>query len=106
MVYAMLDKATALPALLRRLSGLPMGHALDLRTYKRNRSVLIRRTDADRFRVTEEGFRREVFQVPFSDLKKLLKVLFKREFPRSTKIRVYDLGAADGQDLPTGRKVI
>ena len=102
----MLDKATALPALLRRLDKLPRGHALDLRTYKRNRSVLIRRVGADAFDVIEDGFQREDFRVPFSGLKKLLKTLLKREFPRSTKIRVYDLGAASGQALPTGRKVI
>jgi hypothetical protein len=106
MFYPMLDKATALPALLRRLEKLPLGHALDLRTYKRNRSVLVRRTDADAFHVVEDGFHQEDFRVPFSDLKKLLKTLLKREFPRSTKIRVYDLGAADGEDLPTGRKII
>ncbi|WFS61974.1 hypothetical protein LF599_15080 [Pseudodesulfovibrio thermohalotolerans] len=106
MVYTMLDKATLLPDLLRRLDKLPQGHALDLRTYKRNRSVLIRRIGADAFDVTEDGFQKERFQVPFSGLKKLLKVLFKREFPRSTKIRLYALGAADGDDLPTGRKVI
>ncbi|OIQ49266.1 hypothetical protein BerOc1_01191 [Pseudodesulfovibrio hydrargyri] len=102
----MLDKATALPALLRKLEKLPQGHALDLRTYKRNRSVLIRRTGTDAFAVTEDGFHQEDFSVPLSGLKKLLRTLLKREFPRSTKIRVYDLGAADGQDLPAGRKVI
>jgi hypothetical protein len=106
MVYAMLDKATALPALLRKLDKLPRGHALDLRTYKRNRSVLVRRVGEDDFAVAEDGFHREDFRVPFSGLKKLLKTLLKREFPRSTKIRVYDLGAASGEDLPTGRKVI
>ena len=102
----MLDKATALPALLRKLDKLPQGHALDLRTYKRNRSVLIRRVGRDAFDVAEDGFHREDFRVPFSDLKKLLKTLLKREFPRSTKIRVYDLGEACGESLPTGRKVI
>jgi hypothetical protein len=106
MLYAMLDMASALPALLRRLDTLPLGHALDLRTYKRNRSVFVRRTGADVFDVAENGFRREDFSVPFSGLKKLLKTLLKREFPRSTKIRVYYLGAACGEDLPTGRKVI
>jgi hypothetical protein len=106
MIRTMLDKATALPALLRKLEKLPRGHALDLRTYKRNRSVLVRRTGEDEFAVAEDGFHQEDFRVPFSDLKKLLKTLLKREFPRSAKIRVYDLGAADGADLPTGRKVI
>lgn len=101
----MIDKATALESMLRKLEKLPVGHALDLRTYKRNRSVLVRRTAPDAFDVTEDGFHRDRFQVPFSGLKKLLKTLLKREFPRSTKIRVYDLGAADADGLGE-RKVI
>jgi len=102
----MLDKATALPALLRKLDKLPPGHALDLRTYKRNRSVLIRRTGPDEFTVAEDGFQRETFRVAPPGLKKLLKTLLKREFPRSTKIRVYDLGDLGGDEPPAGRKIL
>jgi hypothetical protein len=35
----------------------------------------------------------------------LLKTLFKKEFPRSTKIRAYDLGDADERDF-AGRKTL
>lgn len=105
MVKVMIDKATALTAVLRKLDKLPQGSAVDLRTYKRNRSVLIRRTGPDEFDVVEDGFFQDRFQVPLASMKKLLKTLFKKEFPRSTKIRVYDLGDADERDFE-GRKTL
>ncbi|MCJ2164887.1 MULTISPECIES: hypothetical protein [unclassified Pseudodesulfovibrio] len=101
----MIDKATALETVLRRLDKLPMGHAMDMRTYKRNRSVLIRRTGPDAFEVTESGFHEERFLIPLSRMKKLLKGLLKKEFPRSTKIRLYDLGET-GPDEHVERKKI
>lgn len=99
----MIDKATALATVLRRLDKLPLGHAIDLRTYKRNRSVVIRRAGADLFEVVENGYEVERFEVPLSKMKKLLKGLLKKEFPRSTKIRLYDLGEADA-DIHLERK--
>ena len=101
----MIDKATAIPAILRRLEKLPQGHAIDLRTYKRNRSVVIARTGPDEFDVAESGFHEERFRVSADGLKKLLRLLLKREFPRSTKIRVYDLGPG-GADAPMARKIL
>lgn len=105
MVKAMIDKTTAMTNVLRKLDKLPQGCAIDLRTYKRNRSVLIRRTGPDLFDVVEDGFFQDRFQVPLSAMKKLLKTLFKKEFPRSTKIRVYDLGDADEREFE-GRKTL
>jgi sarcosine oxidase gamma subunit len=88
----MIDKVTAMETVMRRLEKLPVGHALDLRTYKRNRSVVIARTGEDAFDVVENGFARERFQASAGTMKKLLRTLLKREFPRSAKIRLYDLG--------------
>lgn len=101
----MIDKTTALQTVLRKLAKLPIGHALDLRTYKRNRSVLIKRTGDDAFDVVETGFSKDRFLVPLSKMKKLLKLLFKKEFPRSTKIRLYDLGPVEA-DIHIIRKKI
>nr|WP_321255277.1 hypothetical protein [uncultured Pseudodesulfovibrio sp.] len=101
----MIDKATALQTVLRKLKKLPMEHAIDLRTYKRNRSVVIKRIGEDEFDVVEKGFFEERFLVPHSKMKKLLKILLKKEFPRSTKIRLYDLGPAEA-DLHIKRKKI
>ena len=101
----MIDKANAVETVIRKLEKLPVGHAIDLRTYKRNRSVVIKRTGRDAFDVVENGFHQDRFQVDRSKMKKLLKVLFKKEFPRSTKIRVYDLGEAEA-DVTLKRKKI
>ena len=94
----MIDKVTALETVLRRLDKLPLGHAIDLRTYKRNRSVVIRRAGDDLYEVVENGYEYARFQAPLDKMKKLLKGLLKKEFPRSTKIRLYDLGEADGEE--------
>ncbi len=101
----MIDKATAIETVMRKLKKLPMGHAIDLRTYKRNRSVIIARTGVDEFDVVEKGFFEERFLIPLNRMKKLLKSLIKKEFPRSTKIRLYDLGPAEA-DIHIMRKKI
>lgn len=101
----MIDKATALQTVLQKLKKLPIGHAIDLRTYKRNRSVVIKRTGSDEFDVVESGFFEDRFLVPLNKMKKLLKALFSKEFPRSTKIRLYDLGPAEA-DIHIVRKKI
>ena len=67
-------------------------HCLDLRSYKRDRSVLIIRVKEKEFQVIENGFHQEVFEVDLPGLRALLKKLIKREFPRSNKLRIYMLG--------------
>ncbi|WP_437179098.1 hypothetical protein [Pseudodesulfovibrio alkaliphilus] len=101
----MIDKATAMETVMRRLDKLPEGHAIDLRTYKRNRSIVIARTGQDAYEVVENGFAQGRYEATADSLKKLLKTLFKREFPRSTKIRLYDLGPA-GADMVVDRKTL
>lgn len=101
----MIDKATAIPTIMNKLKKLQPGHAIDLRTYKRNRSVVIARINDDEFDVVEHGFAQERFTVSLDKMKKLLKNLIKREFPRSTKIRLYDLGEAEA-DIHIARKKI
>ncbi|QGY40129.1 hypothetical protein GM415_08315 [Pseudodesulfovibrio cashew] len=105
MVNCMIDKATAITTIMNRLKKLPTGHAIDLRTYKRNRSVLIARVGNDEFDVVERGFEEARFLVSRDKLKKLLKMLMKREFPRSTKIRLYDLGEYSA-DIHLQRKTL
>ena len=101
----MIDKDTAIQTVLRKLKTLPEGHAMDLRTYKRNRSVLIVRTGEDGFDVVERGYFEERYAVGFAGMKKLLKTLMKREFPRSTKIRLYNLGPAGPDDHVARKKL-
>ena len=91
----MIDKATALESVLRKLKKLPVGHCIDLRTYKRNRSLLIIHIKNGDFVVHEDGYETLTHEAGLKSMRKLLKTLFKREFPRSNKIRMYELGEFD-----------
>ncbi|WP_457572596.1 hypothetical protein [Desulfovulcanus sp.] len=95
----MFDKTAIIPTVLQKLKKLPIGHCIDLRTYKRNRSVVIVRKGEDKYLVVENGYFQEEFEVSLSKLKRLLKTLLKKEFPRSNKIRLYTLGQYDKKRL-------
>jgi len=87
----MIDKAGAIPTILTKLKKLPIGCGIDLRTFKRDRSIIIMREAGDSFSVKENGFEQAAFTADLKGMRKLLKTLLKREFPRSNKIRVYDV---------------
>ncbi len=89
----MIDKANAIATITTKAGKLGIGTGLDLRTFKRDRSVTIVRIGEDRYEVGEDGFEQNRFECDRKGLKKLLKTLLKREFPRSNKIRVYDIPA-------------
>jgi len=91
----MIDKSQIIPTVLDKLKSLPNGHYIDLRTYKRDRSVIILKKDSDRFIFFEDGFIKDNFEVEFVKVKKTLKGLLKKEFPRSNKIRLYNMGIFD-----------
>ncbi len=101
----MIDKASAMNTILRKLEKLDTGCGLDLRTYKRNRAILVRKTGPDTFMILQNGYETNSFEEDGSTIKKRLKALFKKEFPRSTKIRVYMLDKNDPMQ-PSVRKVI
>ncbi len=103
----MLDKSAVIQAVQNKLDKLPCGHALDLRTYKRNRSVIILKQTEDAYRFIENGFSQERFTVPASKVKKTLQKLLKKEFPRSRKVRLYELGHWDeAKDVPPKLKTL
>ena len=88
----MIDKTKIIEAVTERLKELPLGHYLDLRTYKRNRSVIIVKEGKEHLVVIENGYCQEKFYLKQEKLKKLLKTLVRKEFPRSNKIRLYVMG--------------
>ena len=88
----MIEKGYVIAAIITRLKKLPVGDHLDVRSYKRDRSILIIREDETSLRIIERGFFEEEFTVAITQLKKLLKTIIKREFPRSNKLRIYDMG--------------
>lgn len=88
----MIDKTQIIDTVTERLKKLPIGHYLDMRTYKRNRSVIIVKMGEDDLLIIEDGFFKERFRINSDKLRKLLAVLLRKEFPRSHKIRLYVMG--------------
>jgi molecular chaperone DnaK (HSP70) len=103
----MIDKTRIVDAVCERMKTLPVSHCLDLRTYKRNRSVVIAKVAEDDLLVIEDGFFKERFRIKGAKLRKLLKTLVKKEFPRSRKIRLYVLDRfSEDEVLKTKRKIL
>ncbi len=100
----MIDKTNIIETVVERLKKLPEGHYLDLRTYKRNRSVVVIKNSEDEYSVLEDGFLREKFHVKSGKLKKLLSTILKKEFPRSHKIRLYAMGKFSEEEIQTTRR--
>ncbi len=104
----MIAKTSAVPTILERLDKLPLGHCLEIRTYKRNRRVLFHRVGENAWDVLQDGFGKDLFEdVALEKMRKLLQTLLRKEFPRSTKIRLYVLGPCDPKaNSPLERKVL
>ena len=83
----LLDKETALPEILRWVKKMSPGECLQVLTWKRDRYLSINKKNAQVFFVQERGFSKQDYEVTSDKLKKLLKTLLRREFPRSNKIR-------------------
>jgi len=64
---------------------------VEILTYKRNRGITIIKVDAETLSVQERGYEELTHLVHIADLARLLKTVVKREFPRSRKVRVYQL---------------
>jgi len=88
----MIDKTKLIGTVLQRAAHLTTGHYLDIRSYKRNRYVVIVKNAGEEFTVITEGYCRERMQVKAGKLEKALSAIFRREFPRSNKIRLYRMG--------------
>ena len=68
---------------------------------------MIAKLAEDNLLVIENGFFKERFQVKPEKLRKLLKTLVKKEFPRSRKIRLYVLNKfVEDEGLNTKRRTI
>ncbi|MGD8878448.1 MAG: hypothetical protein PVH75_11870, partial [Syntrophobacterales bacterium] len=103
----MIDKSKIIETVQERLRNLPTGHYLDLRTYKRNRSVIIAKMAEDDLLIIENGYFREKFRLKPEKLKKALKIILRKEFPRSRKIRLYVMGRFSEEEASrTRRKVL
>jgi hypothetical protein len=103
----MIDKSKIIETVHEKLRNLPTGYYLDLRTYKRNRSLIIVKMSEDDLLIIENGYFTERFHLKSAKLKKALKTILRKEFPRSRKIRLYVMGRfSEEEALGPTRKVL
>lgn len=88
--------------LLQKLEKLNPPQGIELLSYKRNRSIAVLLLGDNRFLVRERGYREDEQTLGKADLQRHLKVLIKYEFPRSRKIRLYQID--NPQELEKARK--
>jgi predicted urease superfamily metal-dependent hydrolase len=62
-------------------------YGIQILSYKRNRFVSVTRNGED-FVIEEKGYLDQKLNSNFKHLPRLLKTIFKREFPRSRKLRM------------------
>lgn len=91
----MIAREQLIPNLIQRCKRLAIGDYIEVASYKRDRSLLIVRLDADQLRLIERGFEEQTLEVGEDELRHALRPLIKREFPRSHKLRLYAMGAYD-----------
>ena len=99
---ALVNIDSVIRSLLQKLEKLSPPQGIELLSYKRNRSVAVLLLGDNTFLVRERGYREEEQVVEKERLQKCLKLLIKYEFPRSRKIRMYQVG--NPQDLEKLRK--
>ena len=93
---------SVLRTLLQKLDKLAPGRGIELLSYKRNRSIAVMLLGDGNILVRERGYREEEQVLERGVLAKHLKSLIKYEFPRSRKIRMYQV--QNPQDLDKARK--
>ena len=99
---ALINIDTALNKTITTLLKLPPSAGIEILSYKRNRGVSILRLSENEFQVIERGYCEQELQLAPDELAKALKAIIKREFPRSRKVRVYNLTGVG--DLDRQRK--
>ena len=88
---ALVNIDSVLRNLLQKLEKLDPPQGIELLSYKRNRSIAVLLLDGEKILVRERGYRDEEQVVARAGLSKCLKSLIKYEFPRSRKVRMYQV---------------
>ncbi|WP_027180317.1 hypothetical protein [Maridesulfovibrio bastinii] len=91
----MIDKVTAVETVIEKLQKLSDGHSIDLRSYKRDRSLIFVKINNREILILEDGYEKKKHIVSLDVIRRKLKNLIKKEFPRSRKLRLYSLGQFD-----------
>jgi hypothetical protein len=97
---ALVNIDSVIRTLLPKLEKLSPPQGVELLSYKRNRSIAVLLLDDNMFLVRERGYREEEQIVDKARLQKHLKSLIKYEFPRSRKIRLYQIDTPGDLEKP------
>jgi hypothetical protein len=92
----MIDKTKIIDAVCERLEKLPLGHYIDLKTYKRNRTVIIVKVDEKKLLVIEDGYFKDRFLIKHDKLKKNSQNPFKDGIPQKQKNQALCYGKIRG----------
>lgn len=79
----MITISSLMQTVLTKLRKMPDGHYVEVLTYKKDRALKIVKLEENQFLVIENGFHKEQHMTDADNLRKTLKSLIKKEFPRS-----------------------
>lgn len=100
---ALVNIDSVIRTLLQKLEKLDPPQGVELLSYKRNRSIAVLLLEEDgKILVRERGYREDEQVLDKPELNKHLKSLIKYEFPRSRKLRMYQV--ENPRELEKARK--
>lgn len=99
---ALVNIDSVLLQVVQKLEKLSPPRGIEMLSYKRNRSIAVLLLDDNRVLVCERGYREEEQILDKAGLAKHLRALIKYEFPRSRKVRLYQL--ENSEELAKDRK--
>ncbi|MCK5228305.1 MAG: hypothetical protein KAK02_08860 [Desulfobulbaceae bacterium] len=88
---ALINRDSAIERVISILKKLKPDQGVEVLSYKRNRGISLVLVDNDTVFLCERGYVTEEYEIPMDVLRKTMKTLVKREFPRSRKVRVYNI---------------
>lgn len=80
---------------LRLLAKMSSPSGVELLSFKRNRHVSLELVSDHLVRVRERGYIEQDLTISMENLSRALKVIIKREFPRSRKVRIVKFSHSD-----------
>lgn len=82
----LLDINRLIPTVVQKIKQAALGDVIEVRTYKRDRGFTVERRTDGQVVLHEFGFKEQECIVAASKLKKILKSIIQKEFPRSNKV--------------------
>ncbi len=92
---ALVNIATLLSDVKRTLKKTDYPGGIELLSYKRNRGIAILTQEDTTLVLRESGYEEIEMIIPSAKLAKELKIMVKREFPRSRKVRLVKISHPD-----------